>query len=109
DFIEWTVNAPAAGTYTLGFRHANGSASSRPLSVQVNGTVVSASLAFPATGGWDKWATVKMTATLKDGVNKVRTTAIGSSGSDLDSLQVTQTPDPILAVKPTPGCGQAAP
>jgi hypothetical protein len=109
DFIEWTVNAPAAGIATLGFRHANGSANSRPLSVRVNGTVVNASLAFPATGGWDKFATVTMAATLNAGVNKVRTTAIGSSGSDFDYLQVTQAANAVLAVKPSVGCGQVPP
>jgi poly(3-hydroxybutyrate) depolymerase len=107
DFVEWTVNAPSAGSYTLAFRYANGGGTSRPLSIKVNGTVVNASLAFPPTGGWGKWSTVSMTATLTAGSNKVRATAIGSSGGDVDNLQVTPVANPVLAVKRTAGCDVA--
>jgi poly(3-hydroxybutyrate) depolymerase len=107
DFIEWTVSAASAGAYTLTFRYANGGGASRPLSLKINGAVANPSLAFPATGGWGKWATVTTTANLVAGSNKVRTTAIGSSGGDLDNLQVTSPSNPVLAVKPTAGCGLA--
>ena len=110
DFVEWTVNAASAGTYTLGFRYALLNGASRPLSVKVNGAVANASLAFPATGSWSTWKTVTTSVTLTAGVNKVRATAIGSSGGNLDNLQVTNVPpppNPVLAVKKTPGCGVA--
>jgi poly(3-hydroxybutyrate) depolymerase len=109
DFIEWTVSAAAAGQQTLTFRYANGGTTSRPLQLKVGGTVVNASLAFPPTGGWGVWKTVSTTVSLAAGSNKIRATAIGSSGGDVDNLQVTPVSDPLLAVKKTAGCGLAAP
>jgi poly(3-hydroxybutyrate) depolymerase len=105
DFVEWTVNSTAPGTYTLGFRYALLDGASRPLSVKVNGVVANASLAFPATGSWTTWKTVTTSVTLTAGANKVRATAIGSNGGNIDNLQVTNAPSPVLAVKKTAGCG----
>ena len=108
DFVEWTVNAPTAGAYTLAFRYANGGGSSRPLAIEVNGAVASSSLPFPSTGGWTAWSTVSLNAQLSAGSNKVRATAIGQSGGDLDNLRVTAVANPVLAVRKTAGCGLAA-
>ena len=46
DWVEWTVNAAAAGTHKLSFRYANGGGD-RPLELRVNGQVVRAKLSFP--------------------------------------------------------------
>jgi poly(3-hydroxybutyrate) depolymerase len=107
DYIEWTVNTPVAGAHTLAFRHANGGGSSRPLAIRVNGVVANASLAFPSTGAWTNWATVSTTVTLNAGTNTIRATVTGSSGSNIDRLDVTDIPNPVIAVKPTAGCGIA--
>lgn len=88
DYIEWTANAAAAGTYELEFRYSNGS-TNRPLRLSINGTVVQSSVSFPNTGGWGTWSTVKVQASLSSGSNKVRLTAIGSSGPDIDYLNLT--------------------
>jgi len=87
DYTEWTVNAPAAGSYELQFRYALG-AGDRPLQIQVNGGIVVPSLSFPATGGWMTWGTVSTIQTLNAGANTVRATAIGSSGGNVDHLNV---------------------
>lgn len=89
DYIEWTVNVPATDTYSLGFRYALGSSSSRPLAIGVNGVVVASSLAFPSTGSWTNWQTVTIATTLQEGSNTVRTTATGSSGANVDHLAVS--------------------
>ena len=89
DYVEWTVNVATAGTRTLNFRYANGSATNRPLSISVNGTVVNASMAFNGTGGWTTWGNASVNATLPAGASvKIRATAIGSSGPNMDSLTV---------------------
>jgi uncharacterized delta-60 repeat protein len=88
DFVEWSVNAPSAGSYELEFRCANGSAGDRPLELKVNGSVVQTKLAFPPTGAWTSWKTVKVTVSLATGANKVRLTATGASGANIDSLVV---------------------
>ncbi|MEV0146996.1 MULTISPECIES: PQQ-dependent sugar dehydrogenase [unclassified Nonomuraea] len=80
-FTEWTVDAPAAGTATLSFRYANGTASDRPSDIAVNGTVVAAGRVFAATANWDTWATATLTVPLVAGANKVRATASTAGGN----------------------------
>jgi uncharacterized protein YkwD len=86
DYIEWTVNAPAAGSFLLQFRYANGGTTNRPLKLQVNGAVVAASLSFSPTGGWTKWTLSSSSANLIAGANKIRLTTIGSNGPNVDHL-----------------------
>ncbi len=88
DYVEWTVNAASAGSKTLTFRYANGGSTDRPLEIKVNGVVVTSSKSFPSTGGWTNWGTVTMTAALNAGSNTIRATAIGSSGGNIDYLQI---------------------
>jgi hypothetical protein len=87
DYIEWTVNAPAAGSFSLQFRYANGGSTNRPLQLTVNGTAVAARLAFAPTGGWTAWSLSAATANLVAGTNKVRLAAVGSNGPNVDHLQ----------------------
>ncbi|MGV9963266.1 carbohydrate-binding protein [Streptomyces olivaceus] len=89
DYVEWTVQAPAAGTYTLQFRYANASFTDRPLAVSVNGAAAR-TLSFPSTGWWNAWSVVGLTATLAEGANTVRATVTGASGGNIDWLGVTQ-------------------
>lgn len=89
DYVEWTVDAPATGTYTLQFRYANASFTDRPLAISVNGAD-SGNLSFPSTGWWTTWSVVGLTATLNAGTNTVRATATGASGGNIDWLGVTQ-------------------
>lgn len=88
DYIEWTVTPAAAGTYTLVFRYALLSGN-RPLKVTVNGAVAASSLAFPSTTSWSIWGSQSVAAPLIAGANKIRLTAIGSSGGNFDELTVT--------------------
>src|SRR5213080_4206197 len=52
-YVQFTVNAASAGTYTLTFRHANGSTANRPMAIAVNGSTVNGNLAFNPTANWD--------------------------------------------------------
>src|SRR5439155_13398500 len=56
-YVQWTVDAPAAGTATLTFRYANGTTAGRPMDIRVNGALVAAKLAFIPTPAWDDWDT----------------------------------------------------
>ena len=87
DYIEWTVAKAGAGTASFQFRYANGATTGRALQLEVNGVVVSSSLAFPATGAWTNWSVVTATANLVAGSNRIRLTAIGASGPNIDYLQ----------------------
>jgi hypothetical protein len=89
DYIEWNVTANNAGQANLVFGYALKSGN-RPLQITVNGLVVSESFSFPGTGGWGSWGeTTALAVTLNAGVNTIRATAIGSSGGNLDYLDVT--------------------
>lgn len=93
-YVQYTVNAPAAGTYTLTFRYANGTTANRPLDVTVNGTLAADDLGFAGTGAWTTWRTAPTTVTLVAGSNVIRTTATTANGGpNADSLSVdTQAP-----------------
>ncbi|HXU82349.1 MAG TPA: carbohydrate-binding protein, partial [Polyangia bacterium] len=87
DFVEWTVSAATAGTKTLTFRFANGSTATRSLAIKVNGTTVNSNLGFAPTGDWAIWKTVSVSASLLAGTNKIRATATGTSGPNIDHLE----------------------
>ena len=92
DFIEWTVEVAAAGSYDLSFRYANGDYSERPLSLSVNGTEQVSALTLPHTGGWASWDTATQLTALSAGTNTIRLTATGKSGPNFDWLEVPESP-----------------
>jgi uncharacterized delta-60 repeat protein len=89
DYVEWTYNAPAAGTRTLTFRYANGGTTDRPLELRINGTVSVPKLSFAPTGSFSTWRTVSVTVQLAQGTNKIRLTTIGSNGANVDNLKIS--------------------
>ena len=89
DYVQWTVEVPSAGSYTLGFRYALGSSTTRPLEVKVNGSTVASSLAFTTTGSWTTWQTKTLSVNLTAGENTIRAIATGTSGANMDHLRVS--------------------
>lgn len=89
DWLEWTVHTTVSGNYNIGFRYALGSGS-RPLRCSINGTVITPDIDFPATGNWTTWDTFFIHSDLLYGANKIRLTAIGSSGGNIDALIMNQ-------------------
>jgi len=88
-YVEWTVNAAAAGTATLAFGFANGATTNRPMDISVNGALVADELAFPSTGAWTTWQTRTVTAAVVAGTNTVRATATTADGGpNVDYLDV---------------------
>jgi hexosaminidase len=87
--VTWTVNVASAGAVTLTFRFANGTTTSRPMDVSVNGTVVAAGVGFGGTGNWDTWANKTVTVNLGAGTNTIRATATTANGGpNVDYLAV---------------------
>ena len=87
DYVEWTYSNPVTATRTLTFRYAS-TGSPRNLSITVNGTVVNSSLSFTTTGGANIWALKVTSASLPSGTVLIRATATGTSGPNMDYLQV---------------------
>jgi glucose/arabinose dehydrogenase len=86
-YVEWTVGAAKAGTFSVTIRYANGSTANRPLTIAVNGQNQRTNLAFNVTGSWNTWQTVTTTLTLAAGANKIRATATAAAGGpNVDNL-----------------------
>ncbi|HWL84536.1 MAG TPA: fibronectin type III domain-containing protein, partial [Polyangiaceae bacterium] len=100
-FVEWTVNASAAGSASLTFRYANGTTTDRPADISVNGQVVSAAHSFAGTTNWDTWATQTLNANLVAGSNTVRVTPTTANGdANLDKLTVDAPTDTAAPTTP---------
>lgn len=84
-----TVNVATAGSYTLGLRYANGTGTSRTMSLYINGTKLKQTT-LNATADWNSWSTQNDTATLNAGNNTVayRYDTTDSGNANLDSLTV---------------------
>ena len=87
--IECVITVPAAGTYTLVIRFANGTTTTRPMTLSVNGAVI-ATLNFASTGTWDTWNTLSVQAPLNAGANTIRLTGTTANGGpNLDRLTLS--------------------
>ncbi|WP_327327026.1 glycosyl hydrolase family 28 protein [Streptomyces sp. NBC_01210] len=80
-YVEWTVNATAAGSADLVLAYANGTTTARPMDIAVNGVTVAAASPFPGTGAWTTWRTLTLPVALKAGANTVRATATSANGA----------------------------
>jgi len=67
EWLKFTVNVSAAGTYTAAFRVACTSAGQTFHLANSSGTNLTGSVTCPNTGGWQTWATVNATVTLPAG------------------------------------------
>ncbi|MFE9020390.1 carbohydrate-binding protein [Streptomyces sp. NPDC007808] len=111
---QFTVNAPAAGTATIGVRFANGTTTARPASLIVNGSTVQTP-SFEGTGAWSTWVTKTLTVSLRAGSNTVRltpTTAAGLPNIDHADVETSggtdpQPTGPVLYVAPNGTDGAA--
>jgi unsaturated rhamnogalacturonyl hydrolase len=88
-YVEFAVDNTTSGSFTLGIRYSNGTTTSRPGDVSVNGTAV-ATPSFSSTTNWDTWAVASVPVVLAAGTNLVRITSTTANGNpNLDSLTVS--------------------
>jgi hypothetical protein len=94
-FVDFLVNVPTAGSYTLAVRYANGgtATSTQGLAYDSGGW---STVSYPPTGSWTTFATTTAgTLTLKAGSNVIRLAkgapffAGGTNYAELDSITVT--------------------
>jgi len=85
-WFHYTVNVATAGTYTVSLRLAAPTAVTDGLHIaNAAGTNLSGSVAVPATGGWQDWATVTASVTLPAGVQTL-TVAQDNAGWNIHYL-----------------------
>jgi uncharacterized repeat protein (TIGR02543 family) len=90
--VNYAVNVPQAGTYTIQFRYSNGGSSSATVAkVLINGANAIASLSFPKTTNWNTWnTTASATISLASGINTIRLeTTVSSEFAVIDWLEIT--------------------
>ncbi|GLY85157.1 CBM35 domain-containing protein [Actinoallomurus iriomotensis] len=88
DYVQWNVDVPTDGKYTLLFRYANGGFGPRPLAVSVDGGTASTQ-PFDTTGDWGTWSAQPVVVTLSAGRHTVRATATGANGPNIDNLGIS--------------------
>ena len=71
EWIEYTVDVPVAGEYTIEARVASASTGGT-FHLEFNGTDETGDINVPVTGGWQTWTTVSATATLDAGTLLMR-------------------------------------
>ena len=99
DAITINVEAPAAGTYLVTFRYANGGAANRPLDLSLNGGAAQSVDFVPGpvvgTGttanGWESWEQKTVELTLSAGANTIKLAipAGATSGPNVDEIRFT--------------------
>ena len=95
--LIFSVHAPAAGTYDLQWRYANGTTTDRTGTVSVGGSAQATNISFAGTGAWATWALSPVVSVdLEAGNNSIQLIAETSGGlANIDWMEVTgQSPSP---------------
>jgi pectate lyase len=89
--VNWKVNAPAAGTYTLTWRYVNSSSSNTyTMALIINGVTVNSAQPFPRTSGSTVFSTSTATVSLNAGGNTIRLQSVASTATaDIDWIEIT--------------------
>jgi len=71
DWLDYNVNVPSNGSYTVKFRVANSYGSGK-IELRDGSGKTLAQMDIPRTGGWQSWTTISTTATLSAGDQTLR-------------------------------------
>lgn len=77
DWLEYNINVPSAGNYTLTYRVASTGNTGQLQFMAPTGTLAATSI--PSTGGWQNWNNVSTTVSLSAGQQKIRLYASGGA------------------------------
>lgn len=89
--INWMVNVPAAGTYTINWRYVNSSSSNTyTMSLLINGVTVNSAQPFAKTSSSTVFAYTTATVSLNAGYNTIcLLTTTSSATADIDWIEIT--------------------
>jgi hypothetical protein len=87
EWLEYTVNVPVAGTYTLNIR-ATTALNGKQVRVLMNGVDVTGAVGIPNTGGWHSWQTISRTVNLNAGQQVMRL-LINAGSANINWISVT--------------------
>jgi thermitase len=109
EWLNYTVNVAAAGTYTVELRVAS-SGPGGSVHVELNGAVVGSRLTIPDTGGWQRWQTISTTVAAAAGrqvLRLVMDSAQNGTVGNFDAIVVTRAAAATSAIA-VPGAISAA-
>jgi uncharacterized repeat protein (TIGR02543 family) len=91
--INWKVNAPSAGSYTLVWRYVNSSSSNTyTMKLLVNGATINSAQPFPKTSSSTTFLTSTATVSLATGGNIIRLESVAANATaDIDWIEITGT------------------
>ena len=95
EWLNYTVNVAAAGTYNLDLRVATSSGGS--LYVHFNGVNETGTITVPATGGWQQWTTIRKAVSLAAGTQSLKV-SFSSGNLNFNSLTVSSGTSATTAV-----------
>ena len=111
EWLNYTVNVAAAGSYTVQLRIASPGGAAMHVGFSGANNVWQA-VSLPATGGWQAWTTVSFTATLGAGT-QVMTLSADTAGYNVDSVTINSasggTSIPTSSLTPYSGSPAAVP
>jgi hypothetical protein len=87
DWMEYSVNVPTAGSYTINFRIATPYTGAQ-FQVKNSGGSVLATVNVPTTGGFQSWQTTTATINLADGTQTIRLQSTSGAGWNINWLEV---------------------
>ena len=87
EWMEYTVDVPAAGDYTIETRVASQDTGGT-FHIEFDGVDKTGDITVPVTGGWQEWTTVSATATLTAGIQVMRFVS-GSNGYNVNYFDIS--------------------
>ncbi|HEY9044796.1 MAG TPA: PQQ-dependent sugar dehydrogenase [Ohtaekwangia sp.] len=88
EWLEYTVNVTAAGSYTLQLRIAT-TAANKTMHVELDGQNISGTINVPNTGGFQAWQTVSVTTPTLSAGQKVLRVTFDSNDINLNYINFT--------------------
>jgi len=96
DWMDYQVNIPSAGTYTMRFRVASPNSGTGFQIKKANGSVLG-SVSVPNTGWWQGWQTITTTVTLEAGVQTIRLQSTSWNGWNINWLEIESASSSTIA------------
>jgi endoglucanase len=89
DWMNYSYNAPASGTFTVSLRIATIYSGSQ-LQIKNSAGTVLATVNVPITGGFQTWQTITASVTLPAGSQTLRLQSSGTAGFNINWLELSQ-------------------
>ena len=89
DYMDYNINVPANGTYTMAFRIAS-AIDTGEIQLMIDGEALTiANIMVPNTGGWQVWQTISTSLALTEGNHVLRLLTV-AAGYNINWINITE-------------------